>query len=145
VKVDSVDSVKRRVALSLPAAESTDSPGEDAEDYSKYMEPAPPPQTLGSLGEALKRSWSGKRNRRKRLRSDRLQVEVFEEVRHLAAPPWPVVVDVVPQKSIHAGISFAERIACRSRVSATISSSHAPARRTPRSGCGGTGPGTTGR
>ncbi|MFA6147739.1 MAG: 30S ribosomal protein S1 [bacterium] len=54
VKVDSVDPVKRRVALSLPGAEGPDAPGEEAEDYSKYMEPAPAPQALGSLGEALK-------------------------------------------------------------------------------------------
>jgi len=54
VKVDSVDPVKRRVALSLPATESPDTPEEEAEDYSRYMEPAPPPPALGSLGEALK-------------------------------------------------------------------------------------------
>jgi small subunit ribosomal protein S1 len=54
VKVDSVDPVKRRVALSLPATESQDTPEEEAENYLKYMEPAPAPPALGSLGEALK-------------------------------------------------------------------------------------------
>jgi len=54
VKVDSVDSVKRRVALSLPAAETAGSPEEETEDYSKYIEPSPDPPAVGSLGEALK-------------------------------------------------------------------------------------------
>jgi small subunit ribosomal protein S1 len=61
VRVDSVDPVKRRVALSLPAAEGTDAPEEEAEDYSKYMEPTPPPPALGSLGEALKAKMERKR------------------------------------------------------------------------------------
>lgn len=54
VKVDSVDPVKRRVALSLPGTESAETPEGEAEDYAKYMEPAPPPPALGSLGEALR-------------------------------------------------------------------------------------------
>jgi len=54
VKVDSVDSVKRRVALSLPSAEGAGSPEEETEDYSKYVEPSPEPPAIGSLGEALK-------------------------------------------------------------------------------------------
>jgi small subunit ribosomal protein S1 len=54
VRVDSVDPVKRRIALSLPAAESTETLEEEAEDYSKYMEQPPAPPALGSLGEALK-------------------------------------------------------------------------------------------
>jgi small subunit ribosomal protein S1 len=54
VKVDSVDTAKRRVALSLAAEESAGTPEEEAEDYSKYMEPPPAPPALGSLGEALK-------------------------------------------------------------------------------------------
>jgi small subunit ribosomal protein S1 len=54
VKVDSVDPVKRRVALSLPAAEGAETPGEEAEDYAKYLAPPPSPPALGSLGEALK-------------------------------------------------------------------------------------------
>jgi small subunit ribosomal protein S1 len=54
VTVDSVDPVKRRVALSLPATESPDTPEGETEDYSKYMEPAPSSPALGSLGEALK-------------------------------------------------------------------------------------------
>ena len=54
VKVDSVDPVKRRVALSLPATESADTPEGEAEDYSKYLAPPPVPPELGSLGEALK-------------------------------------------------------------------------------------------
>jgi small subunit ribosomal protein S1 len=61
VRVDSVDPVKRRVALSLPATEGTDAPEEEAEDYSKYMEPTPPPPALGSLGEALKAKMERKR------------------------------------------------------------------------------------
>jgi hypothetical protein len=52
--------VKRRVALSLPAAESTETPEEEAEDYSKYMDPSPAPPALGSLGEALKAKMEGK-------------------------------------------------------------------------------------
>jgi small subunit ribosomal protein S1 len=54
VKVDSVDPVKRRVALSLPATESADAPEEEAEDYAKYLAPPPASPALGSLGEALK-------------------------------------------------------------------------------------------
>ena len=54
VKVDSVDPVKRRVALSLPATESTETPEEEAEEYAKYLAPPPAPPALGSLGEALK-------------------------------------------------------------------------------------------
>ncbi|HWS16086.1 MAG TPA: 30S ribosomal protein S1 [Candidatus Methylomirabilis sp.] len=54
VKVDSVDSAKRRVALSLAATGSRETPEEEAEDYSKYIDPAPAPPALGSLGEALK-------------------------------------------------------------------------------------------
>jgi len=54
VKVDAVDPVKRRVALSLPATESQDAPEEEAEDYSKYIAPPPDAPALGSLGEALK-------------------------------------------------------------------------------------------
>ena len=54
VKVDSVDPVKRRVALSLPATESPETPGEEAEDYAKYLAPPPAAPALGSLGEALK-------------------------------------------------------------------------------------------
>ena len=61
MKVDSVDPVKRRVALSLPATESTETPEEEAEDYAKYLAPPPAPPALGSLGEALKAKWSGKR------------------------------------------------------------------------------------
>jgi hypothetical protein len=52
--VDSVDPVKRRVALSLPATESADNPEGEAEDYAKYLAPPPAPPALGSLGEALK-------------------------------------------------------------------------------------------
>ena len=63
VKVDSVDPVKRRVSLSLPGTESAETPEGEAEDYSKYMEPAPPPTALGSLGEALKASLEGKTKR----------------------------------------------------------------------------------
>lgn len=61
VKVDSVDAAKRRIALSLAAAgkEGTESPGEEAEDYTKYMELSPPPPALGSLGEALKAKLEG--------------------------------------------------------------------------------------
>ena len=54
VKVDSVDPVKRRVALSLPATESPETPEEEAEDYAKYLAPPPAAPALGSLGEALK-------------------------------------------------------------------------------------------
>ncbi len=54
VKVDSVDPVKRRVALSLLATESPDTPEEETEDYAKYLAPTPAPPALGSLGEALK-------------------------------------------------------------------------------------------
>jgi predicted RNA-binding protein with RPS1 domain len=54
VKVDSVDPVKRRVALSLPETESPDTPEEEAEDYAKYLAPPPASPALGSLGEALK-------------------------------------------------------------------------------------------
>jgi small subunit ribosomal protein S1 len=54
VRVDSVDPVKRRAALSLPATESADTPEEEAEDYAKYLAPPPAPPALGSLGEALK-------------------------------------------------------------------------------------------
>jgi len=54
VRVDSVDPVKRRVALSLPSAESPETPGEEAEDYAKYLAPPPAAPALGSLGEALK-------------------------------------------------------------------------------------------
>jgi len=54
VQVDSVDPVKHRVALSLPGTESADTPGEEAEDYSKYLATPPPAPSLGSLGEALK-------------------------------------------------------------------------------------------
>jgi len=107
VRVDSVDPVKRRVALSLPGTESAETPEEEAEDYSKYMEPAPPPPALGSLGEASRRNSIG--NEVAGVASERgtpseracvfsgLQGDEFEEVRHLAAPPRPVVVDVVSQ------------------------------------------------
>ena len=61
VKVDSVDPVKRRVALSLAAAESRETPGEEAEDYSKYIDPPPAPPAVGALGEALKASLEGKK------------------------------------------------------------------------------------
>jgi hypothetical protein len=55
VKVDSVDPVKRRVALSLPGTESAETPEEEAEDYAKYLAPPPPTApALGSLGELLK-------------------------------------------------------------------------------------------
>ena len=54
VKVDSIDPVKRRVALSLPAAESTETPGEEAEDYAKYLATPTATPSIGSLGEALK-------------------------------------------------------------------------------------------
>ena len=54
VRVDSVDPVKRRVALSLPSTESPETPGEEAEEYAKYLAPAPSTPALGSLGEALK-------------------------------------------------------------------------------------------
>jgi small subunit ribosomal protein S1 len=54
VMVDSVDPVKRRVALSLPGTESADTAEEEAEDYAKYLAPPPAPPDLGSLGEALK-------------------------------------------------------------------------------------------
>ncbi|HAM32542.1 MAG: 30S ribosomal protein S1 [Deltaproteobacteria bacterium RBG_16_66_15] len=61
VKVDSVDSAKRRVALSLAAAESRGTPEEEAEDYSKYIDPSPAPPALGALGEALKASLERKK------------------------------------------------------------------------------------
>ena len=54
VKVDSVDPVKRRVALSLPGTESAQAPEEEAEDYAKYLAPPPAPPAVGSFGEALK-------------------------------------------------------------------------------------------
>jgi len=54
VTVDSVDPVKRRVALSLPAAQGGETPEEEAEDYAKYLAPPPAPPALGSLGEVLK-------------------------------------------------------------------------------------------
>jgi small subunit ribosomal protein S1 len=60
VKVDSVDPVKRRVALSLPATESPETPGEEAEDYAKYLAPPPAAPALGSLGEALKAKFERK-------------------------------------------------------------------------------------
>src|SRR5659263_443879 len=69
----------------------------------------PPPRPLVPWGKPSRRKWSGKRNNRrrsvarkgvsredKRLRLHWLQVDEFEEVRHLTAPPWPVVIDVVP-------------------------------------------------
>jgi len=60
VKVDSVDPVKRRVALSLPATESAETGEGEAEDYSKYMAPEPAPPALGSFGEVLKASMDRK-------------------------------------------------------------------------------------
>jgi small subunit ribosomal protein S1 len=60
VKVDTVDPVKRRVALSLPATESPEAPGEEAEDYAKYLAPPPAAPALGSLGEALKAKFERK-------------------------------------------------------------------------------------
>ncbi len=53
VRIDAVDPVKRRVALSLPATENAETP-EEEEDYTKYMAPSPAAPVLGSLGEALK-------------------------------------------------------------------------------------------
>jgi small subunit ribosomal protein S1 len=61
VKVDSVDPVKRRVALSLPGTESPETPGEEAEDYAQYLSPPPAAPSLGSLGEALKAKMERKR------------------------------------------------------------------------------------
>ena len=61
VKVDSVDPAKRRIALSLAAAESGEAPEEGGEDYSKYVDPSPAPPALGALGEALKASLQGKK------------------------------------------------------------------------------------
>lgn len=54
VTVESVDPVKRRVALSLAATESRGTSEEEPDDYSKYIEQAPAPPAIGSLGEALK-------------------------------------------------------------------------------------------
>ena len=61
VKVDSVDPAKRRIALSLAAAESGETPEEEPEDYSRYIDPSPAPPALGALGEALKASLEGKK------------------------------------------------------------------------------------
>ncbi|MDA8179835.1 MAG: S1 RNA-binding domain-containing protein, partial [Deltaproteobacteria bacterium] len=61
VKVDSVDPAKRRVALSLPGAESPETPEEEAEDYSKYIDPSPAPPALGALGEAFNASLERKK------------------------------------------------------------------------------------
>jgi small subunit ribosomal protein S1 len=60
VRVDSVDPVKRRVALSLPATGSAEKPEEAAEDYAKYLAPPSDPPALGSLGEALKAKFERK-------------------------------------------------------------------------------------
>lgn len=60
VKVDSVDAAKRRIALSLAAAESAGAAEEAPEDYSKYMEAPPSSPALGSLGEVLKAKLEGK-------------------------------------------------------------------------------------
>lgn len=59
VKVDSVDPVKRRISLSLPAMETAEKP-EEEEDYAKYLAPPPAPPALGSLGEALKAKFERK-------------------------------------------------------------------------------------
>jgi len=53
--------VKRRVALSLPGSESPEAPGEEAEDYAKYLAPPPAAPAVGSLGEALKAKMERKR------------------------------------------------------------------------------------
>jgi len=149
VKVDSVDPVKRRVALSLPGTESADAPEEEAEDYSKYMEPPPAAPALGSLGKPSRRKWSGRGSNPPRcgeeaprepgvLLSSGHMFRIYER-KHVGyrlrfprkygiwrrhhGQSW---LTSCPQKSIHAGIPFDARIACRPRVSATISSSHAP-------------------
>ncbi len=54
VTVESVDPVKRRVALALAATESRGTSEEEPDEYSKYIEQAPAPPAIGSLGEALK-------------------------------------------------------------------------------------------
>ena len=61
VKVDSVDPAKRRIALSLAAAESGETPEEEPEDYSRYIDRPPAPPAVGALGEALKASLEGKK------------------------------------------------------------------------------------
>jgi small subunit ribosomal protein S1 len=53
VKVDSVDPVQRRIALSLAGADAPEAPGEEPEDYRKYIDPPPPSPAIGALGEAL--------------------------------------------------------------------------------------------
>jgi len=55
-----VDREKRRVSLSLAAADAADSAGEEAEDYRKYLSAPAESPSLGSLGEALKAKLSRK-------------------------------------------------------------------------------------
>jgi small subunit ribosomal protein S1 len=60
VKVDSLDPLQRRIALSLAASAATGSQEEEADDYRKYLEEPPSPPPVGSLGEALRAKLAGK-------------------------------------------------------------------------------------
>jgi len=54
VRVESVDREKRRVSLSLAAADAAESPGEAEDDYRMYLSAPAESPPLGSLGEVLK-------------------------------------------------------------------------------------------
>lgn len=54
VKVDSVDPVQRRIALSLAGADAGETSGEEQEEYRKYLDPPSSPPAVGTLGEALR-------------------------------------------------------------------------------------------
>jgi small subunit ribosomal protein S1 len=60
IRVESVDREKRRVSLSLAAADPAESTEEPEEDYRKYLSAPEGSPSLGSLGEALKAKLSRK-------------------------------------------------------------------------------------
>jgi small subunit ribosomal protein S1 len=60
VRVESVEREKRRISLSLAAADEAESARESEEDYRKYLSAPAETPSMGSLGEALKAKLSRK-------------------------------------------------------------------------------------